>query len=308
MVIVLAFAAALCYALGFVMQYHEAHGAPERLFLSPRLLLELCHHKIWVLGIVVMLVGAGFQTWALDSGSLAVVEPILTTSLLFALLLSAAWRHERLQRREWLGALLISAGLGVLLGVGSPTIGNSDMAGYQWLLVVATTCGSALVMVRAGRNTSNPSTRAALVGAAAGVLFGLQDVLTHYCLHLMSTDPSALLVSWQAYLLVVSGIYGLVLAQSAYEAGPLPAGLPPIAVGEPLVGMLIGLFALNEQLDASTAALVVESAGAAVMIAGTWLLGRSPLVCGGRHPSRLAVAEAMAEAMPRRVPVTSQVG
>jgi drug/metabolite transporter (DMT)-like permease len=308
MVIVLAFAASLCYAVGFVMQYHEAHEAPQRLFLSPRLLLELCHHKIWVIGILVMVVGAGFQAWALDSGSLAVVEPILTTSLLFALLLSAAWRHERLQRREWLGALLISAGLGVLLGVGSPTIGNADMAGYQWLLVAVPTCGAALVMVRAGRNSSNPSTRAALVGGAAGVLFGLQDVLTHYCLHLLSTNPSGLLLSWQAYLLVGSGIYGLVLAQSAYEAGPLPAGLPPIAVGEPLVGMLIGMFALNEQLDASTAALAVESAGAAVMIAGTWLLGRSPLVCGGRHPSRQAVTDALAEAMPRRIPVTSQVG
>jgi drug/metabolite transporter (DMT)-like permease len=308
MVIVLAFAASLCYAVGFVMQYHEAHEAPQRLFLSPRLLLELCHHKIWVVGIVVMVIGAGFQAWALDSGSLAVVEPILTTSLLFALLLSAAWRHERLQRREWLGALLISAGLGVLLGVGSPTIGNATMAGYQWLLVAVPTCVAALVMVRAGRNSSNPSTRAALVGGAAGVLFGLQDVLTHYCLHLLSTNPSGLLLSWQAYLLVISGVYGLVLAQSAYEAGPLPAGLPPIAVGEPLVGMLIGLFALNEQLDASTAALAVESAGAAVMIAGTWLLGRSPLVCGARHPSRQAVADALAEAMPRRVPVTSQVG
>jgi drug/metabolite transporter (DMT)-like permease len=305
MVIVLAFAASLCYAVGFVMQYHEAHAAPERLFLSPRLLLELCHHKIWVLGIAVMFLGAGFQAWALDSGSLAVVEPILTTSLLFALLLSAAWRHERLQRREWLGALLISAGLGVLLGVGSPTVGNADMAGYQWLLVTATTCGAALVMVRAGRNSSRPSTRAALVGGAAGILFGLQDVLTHYCLRLLSNDPVALLTSWQAYLLVISGIYGLVLAQSAYEAGPLPAGLPPIAVGEPLVGMLIGLFALNEQLDASTAALAVESAGAAVMILGTWLLGRSPLVCGGRHPSRLRLLEPAAR---RTAAATSQVG
>ncbi|HEX3907400.1 MAG TPA: DMT family transporter [Mycobacteriales bacterium] len=305
MVILLAFAASLCYAAGFVMQYHEAHEAPERLFLSPRLLIELCHHKIWVLGIVVMLVGSGLQAWALDSGSLAVVEPILTCSLLFALPLSAAWRRERLRRSEWLGALMISAGLGVLLGVGSPTIGNPDMAGYQWLLVVAATCGAAALMVTIGRGSARPSARAALVGGAAGVLFGLQDVLTHYCLHALSHDPTALLTAWQPYLLIVSGIYGLVLAQSAYEAGPLTAGLPPIAIGEPIVGMLIGMFALNERLDASTVALVVESVGAAVMITGTWLLARSPLVCGGRHPSRLETAQTAARP---RTPMVSRVG
>jgi drug/metabolite transporter (DMT)-like permease len=305
MVILLAFAASLCYAAGFVMQYHEAHEAPQRLFLSPRLLIELCRHRIWVAGIVVMLIGAGLQSWALDSGSLAVVEPILTTSLLFALPLSAAWRRERLQRSEWVGALLISAGLGVLLGVGSPTIGGSDMPAYQWFLVVAATCGATMLMVTTGRNSSRPSARAALIGGAAGVQFGLQDVLTHYCLHVLSHDPAALLTAWQPYLLVVSGIYGLILAQSAYEAGPLPAGLPPIAVGEPVVGMLIGLFALNERLDASTGALALESAGAVVIILGTWLLARSPLVCGGRHPSRQA---ALAAVTPRPGRVPSQVG
>jgi drug/metabolite transporter (DMT)-like permease len=114
-----------------------------------------------------------------------------------------------------------------------------------------------------------------------------------------------LLTAWQPYLLIVSGIYGLVLAQSAYEAGPLTAGLPPIAIGEPIVGMLIGMFALNERLDASTVALIIESLGAAVMIAGTWMLARSPLVCGGRHPSRLETAQTAARP---RTPMVSRVG
>jgi drug/metabolite transporter (DMT)-like permease len=305
MVIVLSFAASLCFAAGFVMQYHEAHDAPPSLFLSPRLLLVLSRHKIWVGGILVMLVGDGLQAWALDVGSLAVVEPILTTSLLFALPLSAAWRRERLQRKEWIGALLISAGLGVLLGVGAPTLGNTDMAGYQWLLVVLAAWGAALLMVAAGRRSTAPSTRAALIGGAAGILFGLQDALTRYCLHVLSHNLGHLALSWQPYLLIVTGLYGLMLTQSAYETGPLPAGLPPIAVGEPVVGMLIGLFALNERLDPSAVALGLESAGALIMIVGTWLLARSPLVCGARHPSRL---NRIRPEPPRRVATTSRVG
>src|SRR5579875_2419606 len=112
MVLVLSLVAALFFAAGYVLQYHEAHEAPERLFLSPRLLLELAKHKIWLFGIAAMVVGDGLQALALDKGSLAIVEPVLTASLLFALPLSAAWRRETLRRREWLGALAVSAGLG----------------------------------------------------------------------------------------------------------------------------------------------------------------------------------------------------
>jgi len=117
MTLLLAFASSLFFAAAYVLQYHEAHEAPRRLFLSPRLLVELAHHRIWVGGIVAMLVGDGLQAAALGVGSLAVVEPVLTASLLFALPISAAWRRERLQRSEWVGAVMVSAGLGLVLGV-----------------------------------------------------------------------------------------------------------------------------------------------------------------------------------------------
>jgi drug/metabolite transporter (DMT)-like permease len=292
LVLLLSFASALCFAAGFVLQYHEAHETPENLFLSPRVLLELLKHRLWLAGIAAMFVGDGLQAWALAKGSLAVVEPVLTTSLLFALPLSAAWRREKLRREEWTGALCVSLGLGLLLGVGSPSMGGHDMPGYRWLLVVLASCGAALTMIAAGRRAPWASTRAALIGGAAGVLFGLQDALTRFCLYGLSHDFVGLVFSWQPYLLLVVGIYGLALTQSAYRAGSLTSSLPPIAVGEPVVGMLIGVFALNEHLASSSPALAFEAIGGVVMIAGTWVLGRSPLVCGKLHPQRLRRIEA----------------
>src|SRR3954469_23029109 len=286
MVLVLAFAASLFFAAAYVLHYHEAHEAPKGLFLSPRLLLELARHRIWVFGILAMFVGNGLQAWALATGSLAVIEPALTASLLFALPLSAAWRRERLRATEWIGAVLVSAGLGLLIGVGSPTIGRADMPQYEWLLVTLAASGLALFLVAAGQRAPWPSYKAALIGAAAGTLFGLQDALTRYCLHWIGRDFTHLALSWQPYVLLVTAVYGLTLMQSAYEAGSLSASLPPMAVGEPVIGMLIGMLALNEQLRTTTAALAWESFGALVMILGTWLLARSPLVLGRTHPHR----------------------
>ena len=291
MVLLLAFASSLFFAAAYVLQYHEAHEAPRRLFLSPRLLVELAHHRIWVGGILAMLVGDGLQAAALGTGSLAVVEPVLTASLLFALPISAAWRRERLRPVEWAGALMVSAGLGLVLGVGSPTTGRADMPGYEWLMLTLTAWGLALSLVAAGLRTPWPSYRAALIGSGAGVLFGLQDALTRYCLHWFSKDFTHLALSFQPYVLLVTAVYGLTLAQSAYEAGSLSAALPPMAVGEPVIGMVIGVVALHERLDTSPVALGFEALAAVVMVWGAWILARSPLVIGSRHPSRLRQLE-----------------
>src|SRR5439155_16911808 len=130
------------------------------------------HHRIWLGGIAAIMVGNGLQAWALGIGSLAVVEPVLTSSLLFALPLSASWRRERLRRRDWIGAVMVSAGLGLLVGVGAPTAGRSDMPQYEWLLLGLSTWGLALVLLAIGLRSPWPSTRASLTGASAGVVVG----------------------------------------------------------------------------------------------------------------------------------------
>lgn len=288
LVLVVSLLAAGCYAVGIVLQYHEAHRAPDRLFLSPKLLGTLARHPLWLAGLAMMFAGQGLQAVALDDGNLAVVEPLMTLSLLFALPLAAAWRRERVQRIDWIGAVLVCVGLGLLLGVGSPTAGRSDMPVQEWTLVVLGTAGAAFTLVALAQRSPWPAPRAALLGAASGALFGLQDALTPYCVHALTHDPVGLLASWQPYMFVLAGGYGVILMQSSYKAGPLAAGLPTMTVGEPIAGMLIGIFALGEHLGTSPAALALEVIGAAVMVAGCCVLSRSPLVLGRHHASHLA--------------------
>jgi drug/metabolite transporter (DMT)-like permease len=206
--------------------------------------------------------------------------------MLFALPMAAAWRRERMQRQDWVGAVLVCAGLGVFLGVGSPTPGRSDMSSYHWLLVVLAALGSALALVALARRSPWPAPRAALLGIGSGVLFGLQDALTPYCAHALTHDPISLVLTWQPYLFLLAGGYGVILMQSSYKVGPLAAGLPGMTVGEPIAGMLIGIFALGEHLGTSATALSFEIIGAVVMVAGCCLLSRSRLVLGRYHPSR----------------------
>jgi drug/metabolite transporter (DMT)-like permease len=305
--VILSAATALCFAVGYVLQYTEAHKVPDRFFLSPKMLVELAHHRLWVAGIAVMFIGNGVQAVALDVGSLAVVEPILTTALLFALGLSAAIRRKRLRRQEWASAVAVSLGLSLLLAVGRPAVGQLSMPFSRWFMVVASSWGAAMAMVAVARRCTSAPQRAALIGGASGVLSGLADALTRYCTHEMTHHFSTVLLTWQPYALTVTGIYSLALMQSAYKAGSLTNALPAITVGEPLVGMLIGVFALNEQLHSSVPALTFEALGAAVMLIGTWMLGRSPIVLGQHNvkPRVLKASEQLEAAVRERTKVLS---
>ena len=67
---------------------------------------------IWLIGFALMLVAFGLQATALRFGELSVVQPVLTTELLFLLLILGAWFRYRVGWQEWLAPLVIVAGLG----------------------------------------------------------------------------------------------------------------------------------------------------------------------------------------------------
>jgi hypothetical protein len=110
------------------------------------------------------------------------------------------------------------------------------------------------------------------------VLFGVNAALTKACGHLLSRGLSDLLTSWEPYVLVVLAGFGFLLAQSAFQAGPLAASLPLLTIVDPVAAAAIGVFALDENLAATGLALVAELGALAAMVAGVFALSRSPLV------------------------------
>ena len=85
---------------------------------------------------------------------------------------------------------------------------------------------------------------------------------------------------WQVYALAVVGITGLALVQSAFQAGPLTASQPALIIGDPVASILLGVWLFNDKLGGSTEEFVVALVGLAVMVAGVFVLSRSPQIVG----------------------------
>src|SRR6266702_1041935 len=99
--------AAMLAGTGFVLQQHAAEQAPHSYFLRLRLITTLLRWPRWLAGVAVMAAGQLLSAWAIGHGSLSLTEPLLTSSLIFALALAVPLSGQRLQTAEMLGAVLL---------------------------------------------------------------------------------------------------------------------------------------------------------------------------------------------------------
>ena len=83
------------------------------------------------------------------------------------------------------------------------------------------------------------------------------------------------------YALAVFSITGLLLNQSAFNAGPLAASLPALAVTNPILSSFLGIILFEEHLKAhGLLQYAVVAAAVGVMLVGVIRLARSPFVTG----------------------------
>lgn len=278
MVVTLSLGAAFAYALASVLQQRSAASAPESAALRPSLMLHLVRQPLWLAGLAADFGGYGLQALALSRGSLLVVQPLLATGILFALPLGAALSRRRMTAGEGLAALGVAGGLAVLLTVGSPAGGRSQAPVASWLATALAVTAVTVALLLVARDAP-AHVRAALIAVATGVVFGLSAALTKSTFSLVHGDGVLhVLTVWQPYALaLVSGV-GQLLAQSAFQAGALPASLPAITVVDPVTSSVIGVVLLHERLRVGGIEALVVSVAAVVTAVGVILLARSPLV------------------------------
>jgi len=245
--------------------------------LSPKLLLALGRRPLWLAGIALATAGNGFQALALGVTPLALVQPLLVTELVFAIPISARLHHRRLGSREWNGILVLAAGLAATVWGAAPHGTGSPGSPTRWTTIGGALVVAAVVLAVTGRRRQG-STRASLFAAAAAIVFALYSTLLAATVASFVTDGLAALAAPLPYVTMVASVTGLLLIQSAFQAGPLAVTMPMVGWVQPLVAVLLGVTVLGESLATSPVHLVALTAGAVTALAGILLLDTSPRV------------------------------
>ena len=80
----------------------------------------------WLFGTLALFTGYLFQAGALDRGRLVVIQPLLVTTIVFALPLGYFLTKQHVGRREVIGAIVIIIGLALFVYFGDPAGGNEN--------------------------------------------------------------------------------------------------------------------------------------------------------------------------------------
>jgi drug/metabolite transporter (DMT)-like permease len=248
----LALVAAACFALAATLWQRAALAEG----VSPgdaRGFLTLLANRVWLLGLLAQVVAVALQAAALDRGRVAIIQPLLVTSIVFALPLGYLLTGQVVTRRHVAGAVVVVAGLATFAAAGDPAGGVDDAPFTDWivpLVVIVAVCAALPVI---GRRAA-PSSRAAVLGATAGVLYGLAATLMKPVVETWhAAGAGDVLGGWELWVMVVAGGVGFVIQQSSLATGRLVASVATVSVANPVVSVALGVIVLQERLDRTPA-------------------------------------------------------
>lgn len=285
--VLLAIAASFCTATASLAQRQGATSVQSTGGFDARLLLRLARRPVWLLGIVAMIGGFGFQLTALRYGPLALVQPILSLELLlvFGFMAFAGRRRMRIRPRDWLGAAAMSAGIAMFLRLASPSGGRLHAPGSSWLLAGLVTLGVVLAALAvafspANRSAASSSRRAAVLGSATGIAWGFVAAVIKELSSHLGQGLGAIFSTWSLYVLLVVGAATMLLASHALAAGPLAASQPGFTILDPLAAALLGVFLFGEHIQTGLWELAGEALALALVAVGAAIISRSCFILG----------------------------
>jgi len=264
---ILALVAAFCFALAATLQQKGALGMGDAL-KSAASYLALAKQFWWLAGTIVLLAGYLVQAVALGKGQLAVVQPLLVTTIVFALPLGYFITNQIVNRAEVGAAALVVVGLAAFTIFGQEDTGRNDAPSREWAITLGLFGLVALALVLLGRH-GDSRRKAALFGASAGVLYALPASMWKPTADVLNADGlGGMLTDWEFYAFAAAGLIAFVVQQISLATGHLASSVATVSVCNPVVSIVIGIVVLEERLSEPNWHKLIAYGGLGVALLG----------------------------------------
>lgn len=273
--ILLALACAVVANLAFFLKYRGANAVPQ---VSPRHPLrsarQLFASKWFTLGMIVATASWGLHVAALAIAPMSVVQVALAAGVVLIAVMADRLFGFKVGARQWVGLCLTAAAL-VTLGVTLPAMhgSHSRFSAVAMIAFEAGLFGLGGLLIMGPRVGGRAEHHGVMLGAAAGVLFGVSDTAIKALTGIMGAHgASALLTSpWLAVAVAASVLAFYASARGLQDGEAVPV-IAVTGTAANIAGIASGIIVFGDPMPGNAAGIVMQALAFVLVIVASALM------------------------------------
>ena len=272
--IMLALACALASNVGFLYKHRGARAAPAVDMRHPlRTAASLFRTRLFAIGMGIAAFAWLFHVAALSVAPLSLVQAVLAGGMVLLAVMAERIFGLRIGRRQWIGLALTAFGL-ILLGVTLPAAHGADsrfslpgMISFEAALIAS---GTLLIM---GPRMGAPREHHGyMLGAAAGILFGVSDIAIKAMSGLIGSGGLAGLVTPWLLVCVLASVGAFYASAKGLQDGDAVPVIAVTGAAANVAGIVGGIIVFGDPLSGNPLSLVVQCLAFVLVLLAAWLM------------------------------------
>lgn len=270
----LALLCALATNIGFLFKHRGACAAPAVDVRHPwRTARSLFASKLFAIGMAIATGAWLFHVAAMALAPLSLVQAVLAGGVVLLAVLAERLFGLKIGRRQWMGLGMTALGL-VLLGLTLPTSHGADsrfslpgMISFEAALIAG---GTLLIM---GPRMGAPREHHGyMLGAAAGILFGVSDIAIKAISGMIAAHGAiGLLTPWMGVTVAASIVAFYASAKGLQDGEAVPV-IAVTGTAANVSGIVGGIIVFGDPLSADPFALIVQCVAFVLVVLAAWLM------------------------------------
>ncbi|HUB73424.1 MAG TPA: hypothetical protein VL979_05245 [Solirubrobacteraceae bacterium] len=272
--ILLALACAFVANLAFFYKYRGANDVPKVEVRHPlRSVKALYSSKWFTIGMITATASWGLHVAALALAPMSVVQVSLAAGVVFIAVMAERLFGFKVGRRQWVGLSLTAAGL-VLLGLTLPAMHGAHS---HFSPVVMTSFEAALfglggLLIMGPRMGGNAEHHGVMLGAAAGVLFGVSDTAIKALTGIVAHGLLGVLLSPWLSVAVLASIVAFFASARGLQDGEAVPVIAVTGTAANIAGIAGGIVVFGDPVAASPAGVVLQALAFVLVVVAAALM------------------------------------
>jgi hypothetical protein len=272
--ILLALGCALATNVGFLYKHRGACAAPAVDIRHPlRTARSLFGVRLFAIGMLIASGAWAFHVAAMSVAPLSMVQAVLAGGVVLLAVMAERVFGVQVGRRQWIGLWLTAGGL-ILLGFTLPAVHGAHsrfsvpgMIAFEFGLI-----GAGALLIAGPRIGAPAHHHGFMLGAAAGILFGVSDVAIKALSGMIGAHGVAGLASPWLLVTLAASIAAFYASAKGLQDGDAVPVIAITGTAANVSGIVGGIIVFGDPLAGSPIPLIIQCLAFVLVLAAAWLM------------------------------------